>query len=383
MLSADWDPRSSSDNERSNVLGVDEADFTINGSRSASFQIDKVSPATFLAFLKKNINVPEEMCSTKRKGKKIHQVSGSNVRRRTTVVQISRVVNPRRRLIRFAGKRRRSLKIEEINRVDTYTTRSKTEIKRERERERERETEGGRTTDFYENSVSRAFLCCKSSWKPGSNNGNGPPRDIQPLGAFACISIRYPFPGGREESPQSSRRVEAGRRLLCTSVHAPGAITDCGPAGTKSLNGIFHVRKRLIFDEGGAKWLVSSVRVNRGWSPKGPSRQLVEVSESRRLHGCGGQLHDDQPSPFHGHSKGSKRDGGALLPPCTVLSDKRRLRHAMQNDPIIAAGETGILGSRDEGRGMRELIRILLVRDEGGKGTRKGGIQGNAAARYP
>ena len=33
MLSADWDPRSSSDNERSNVLGVDEADFTINGSR--------------------------------------------------------------------------------------------------------------------------------------------------------------------------------------------------------------------------------------------------------------------------------------------------------------------------------------------------------------
>ncbi|KYN17446.1 hypothetical protein ALC57_10238 [Trachymyrmex cornetzi] len=105
-------------------------------------------------------------------------------------------------------------------------------LRREREREREKQKEGG-PSDFYGNSVSRAFLCCKSSWKPGSNNGSGPPRDIQPLGAFACISIRYPFPGGREESPQSSRRVEAGRRLLCTSVHAPGAI----------------------------------VRVNRGWSP--------------------------------------------------------------------------------------------------------------------
>ncbi|KYQ55929.1 hypothetical protein ALC60_05211, partial [Trachymyrmex zeteki] len=92
-------------------------------------------------------------------------------------------------------------------------------------------------SDFYGNSVSRAFLCCKSSWKPGSNNGSGPPRDIQPLGAFACISIRYSFPGGREESPQSSRRVEAGRRLLCTSVHAPGAIVS-----TKSLDGIFHIR---------------------------------------------------------------------------------------------------------------------------------------------
>jgi len=75
----------------------------------------------------------------------------------------------------------------------------------------------------------------------------------------------------------------------------------------------------------------------------------VEVSEGRRLRGCGNWLHDDRPSPFHGHSKGSKRDGDALLPACTVLLDKRRLRHAMQNDPIIAAGETGILGSRDEG----------------------------------
>lgn len=125
-------------------------------------------------------------------------------------------------------------------------------------------------------------------------------------------------------------------------------------------------KRRLIFNEGGPKWLVSSVRVNRGWSPKGLSRQLVEVSESRRLHGCGDRLHDDRPSPFHGHSKGSKRDGGALLPPCTVLSDKRRLRHAMQNDPIIAAGETGSWA-----RGMRELIRILLARDEGATGTGK------------
>ncbi|KYN41838.1 hypothetical protein ALC56_03768 [Trachymyrmex septentrionalis] len=135
---------------------------------------------------------------TKRKGKKIHRVNGSNVRRRTTVVRISRAVNPRRRLICFAGKRRRSLKIEKINRVDTYTTRSKTESERERER-----------------------------------------------------------------------------------------TTNCDLAGTKSLNGIFGVRKRVIFDEGGAS------------------------------------------------------------------------------------------------RGMRELIRILLARDEGAAGTRKGGIQGNAAARYP
>jgi len=106
----------------------------------------------------------------------------------------------------------------------------------------------------------------------------------------------------------------------------------------------------------------------------------VEVSESRRLHGCRDQLHDDRPSPFHGHSKGSKRDGGALLPPCMVLSDKRRLRHAMQNDPIIAAGETGILGSRDEGADKDPLRSGRgSYGDKGGKS----GIQGNAAARYP
>lgn len=132
--------------------------------------------------------------------------------------------------------------------------------------------------------------------------------------------------------------------------------------------------RHLIFDEDEAKWLVSGVRVNRSWSPKGSLRQLVEVSNGRRLHdGC-----DDRPSPFHGHSKGSKRDGGgALLPACTALLDKRRLRHAMQNDPIIAAGETGILDSRDEGA---TLIRILLARD--GEATGAGRVvQGNAAAR--
>lgn len=104
-------------------------------------------------------------------------------------------------------------------------------------------------------------------------------------------------------------------------------------------------------------------RTSKSWLvEKGPSRQLVEVSEGRRLHGCGDWLHDDRPSPFHGHSKGSKRDGGALLPACTALLDKRRLRHGMQNDPIIAAGGTGILGSRDE---RATLIRILRARDEG------------------
>lgn len=118
---------------------------------------------------------------------------------------------------------------------------------------------------------------------------------------------------------------------------------------------------------------------SKSWlvAEKGPPRQLVEVSEGRRLHGCGDRLHDDRPSPFHGHSKGSKRDGGALLPACTALLDKRRLRHGMQNDPIIAAGGTGIPGSRDEGA---TLIRILRARDEGVTGA--GWVeQGNAAAR--
>lgn len=67
-----------------------------------------------------------------------------------------------------------------------------------------------------------------------------------------------------------------------------------------------------------------------------------------------------------------------ILPACTALLDKRRLRHAMQNDPIIADGETGILSSRDEGA---TLIRILLARNEGD--TRAGRVmQGNAAKRY-
>jgi hypothetical protein len=91
---------------------------------------------------------------------------------------------------------------------------------------------------------------------------------------------------------------------------------------------------------------VERVRVNRSRSSRDPSRQLVEVSENRR--GCSNWPHDDRPSPFHGHSKGSKRDGGALLPACTALLDKRRLRRAMQNDPIIAAGETGIPDVRVE-----------------------------------
>ncbi|EZA57581.1 hypothetical protein X777_02121, partial [Ooceraea biroi] len=117
------------------------------------------------------------------------------------------------------------------------------------EREREGETKKERTLlDFHGNSVSRAFSCCKSSPKPGSNNGSGLPRDIQPLGALACISIRYPFPRGREESPQSSRRVEAGRRLLCTSVHALGAIVR-GPENSRSIESLTRETRRLIFDE--------------------------------------------------------------------------------------------------------------------------------------
>lgn len=49
----------------------------------------------------------------------------------------------------------------------------------------------------------------------------------------------------------------------------------------------------------------------------------------------------------------------------------------MQNDPIIAASETGILDSRDEGA---TLIRILLTRDEGATGAGRV-VQGNAVAR--
>jgi len=186
-ISRQWEARNRK------IIGVPPFPQTRASSRSDPVSRDPLSlPPSFVALVvcsKKNIGTLETPRRARgereRERERIRRVTGSNAPRRTSVVRIPRAVNPRRRLIRFPRKRRRSSGIGyEVNRRIHKRARAK-----------KREAEGRRaTSDFHGNSVSRAFSCCKSSPKPGSNNG--PSRDIQPLGALACISIRYPFPEG-------------------------------------------------------------------------------------------------------------------------------------------------------------------------------------------
>lgn len=124
--------------------------------------------------------------------------------------------------------------------------------------------------------------------------------------------------------------------------------------------------RSLIFDEGKAKWLVSGVRVNRGWSPRKALRDSwwkCPKAEGCTVAATGFMTID--PRPFTATQRAVNETAARY---CRRVRRcwTSRLRHGMQNDPIIAAGGTGILGSRDE---RATLIRILHARDEGATGA--------------